>query len=130
MFCKKRSATLLLARGTSIAKFLRSLILKNICEWLLLKIRISVTNSEAVVQRISVKKLFLEVSQNSQRSKVTDLRLWHRCFPVNFVKFLRTPFFIPRTPLVAASANFGKGGNFYFFYPFKPFSILNFAAAE
>ena len=21
-------------------------------------------------------------------------RLWHRCFPVNFVKFLRTPFFI------------------------------------
>ena len=20
--------------------------------------------------------------------------LWHRCFPVNFVKFLRTPFFI------------------------------------
>ena len=24
-------------------------------------------------------------------------RLWHRCFPVNFVKFLRTPFL--RTPL-------------------------------
>ena len=23
-------------------------------------------------------------------------RLWHRCFPVNFVKFLRTPFY--RTP--------------------------------
>ena len=21
-------------------------------------------------------------------------RLWYRCFPVNFVKFLRTPFFI------------------------------------
>ena len=21
-------------------------------------------------------------------------RLWHRCFPMNFVKFLRTPFFI------------------------------------
>ena len=29
-------------------------------------------------------------------------RLCHRCFPVNFVKFLRTPFFY-RTPLVAAS---------------------------
>ena len=34
-------------------------------------------------------------------NKVADLRfvallkmrLWHRCFPVNFVKFLRTPFF-------------------------------------
>ena len=23
-------------------------------------------------------------------------RLWHRCFPVNFMKFLRTPFFIER----------------------------------
>ena len=21
------------------------------------------------------------------------MRLWHRCFPVNFVKFLRTPYF-------------------------------------
>ena len=29
-------------------------------------------------------------------------RIWHRYFPVNFVKFLRTPFFY-RTPLVAAS---------------------------
>ena len=28
-------------------------------------------------------------------------RLLHRCFPVNFVKFLRTTFF-HRTPLVAA----------------------------
>ena len=23
-------------------------------------------------------------------------RLWHRCFPVNFVKFPRTPFYIER----------------------------------
>ena len=30
-------------------------------------------------------------------------RLWHRCFPMNFAKFLRTPFFY-RTPPVAASA--------------------------
>ena len=29
-------------------------------------------------------------------------RLWHRFFPVNFVKFLRTPF-LDRTLLVAAS---------------------------
>ena len=28
-------------------------------------------------------------------------KLWHRCFPVNFVKFLRTHFY--RTPPVAAS---------------------------
>ena len=35
--------------------------------------------------------------------------LWHRRFLVNFVKFLRIPFFI------AASANLPKGGNFYLF---------------
>ena len=31
-------------------------------------------------------------------------RLWYRCFPVNFAKFLRTPFFY-RTPLVVASVH-------------------------
>ena len=55
----------------------------------------------------SVKKVFLEISQNLQKNtcdfKETEascLRpatlfkkgLWHRCFPVNFVKFLKTPF--------------------------------------
>ena len=66
--------------------------------------------SEAVAQRCSVKKVLLEISQNSQEKnlcqnvffdKVTCLslpatlskkRLWHRCFPVNFAKFLRAPF--------------------------------------
>ena len=65
VFCKRRSATFLLERGSSIAKFLRTLILKNICERLLLKISISVTNSEAVVQRSSIRKVFLETSKNS-----------------------------------------------------------------
>ena len=62
--------------------------------------------SGAVVRRCSVKKVFLEISQNSQKSrlffnKVARLRpatllkksLWHRCFSVNFAKFLRTAFF-------------------------------------
>ena len=35
-----------------------------------------------------MKKVFLEISQNSQAKK----GLWHRCLPVNFAKFLRTPF--------------------------------------
>ena len=49
-------------------------------------------------------KVFLKISQNSQENtfarvsfnKETLLkkRLWHRYFPVDFVKFLRTPFFI------------------------------------
>ena len=67
-----------------------------------------IKNLEAVVRRCSVKKLFLEISQNSQENtcvRVSFLiklqatpatllkkRLWQRCFPVNFAKFLRTPF--------------------------------------
>ena len=54
--CSVKGPATLLERGSSIAKFLRTSILKNICEQLLLKIRISVTNSEAVLQRCSVKK--------------------------------------------------------------------------
>ena len=50
---------------------------------------------EAVTQTCSVKKVFLEISQNPQEyTCVRVSRLWHRCFPVNFVKFLRTPFLI------------------------------------
>ena len=59
-------------------------------------------------QSCSVKKVFLEILQNSQQNSCVSLffnqvsgirpgtllkkRLWHRCFPVNFVKFLRIPF--------------------------------------
>ena len=55
---------------------------------------------KAVAQMSSVKKVFLEISQNSkettlQAAPATLLkkRLWHRCFPVNIAKYLRTPFF-------------------------------------
>ena len=66
-------------------------------------------NTKAVVQRFSVKKVFLEITQNSQEntyarvsfliklqaseSALLKKRLWHRCFPVNFAKFLRATFF-------------------------------------
>ena len=66
-------------------------------------------NPEAVVQRCSVKKVFLKISQNSQENVCTrvsfeiklqdsDLQLyykktlWHRRFFVNFAKFIRPPF--------------------------------------
>ena len=45
--------------------------------------------------RCSTKNMFLEISQNSQENTCATLfkkRLWRRCFPVNFAKFLRTPF--------------------------------------
>ena len=65
--------------------------------------------SKSSHQRCSIKKVFLKISQNSQENicaivsffnKVASprpatllkKRLWHRCFPVNFAKFLRTPF--------------------------------------
>ena len=68
-----------------------------------------IEKSEAVVQRYSVKKVFSEIWQDSQESisarvsflnKVAGLmpptllrkRLWYRCFPVNFVNFLKHLF--------------------------------------
>ena len=68
-------------------------------------------DTEAVVRRCSVKKGVLKnftkftgkhLCQSLFFNKVAGLRpatllkkrLWHRCFPVNFVKFLRTPFYI------------------------------------
>ena len=62
--------------------------------------RILNKHAEVVVQRCSVKKVFLEILSNSQEntwarvSFLISCRLWHRCFPVNFAKFLRTPFFM------------------------------------
>ena len=54
---------------------------------------------EAVVWRCYVKKVFLEISQNSQENNYAKVSFLiqlqasrHRCFPANFVKFLRTPF--------------------------------------
>ena len=63
------------------------------------------------LRRCSVKKVFLKDSQNSQESTCSGSlvssfkpeeyfgterhkRPWYRCFPINFAKFLRTPFFI------------------------------------
>ena len=50
------------------------------------------------------KKVFLEISQNSQENTCARVRLrsayllkkrlWYRCFSVNFAKFLKTHFFI------------------------------------
>ena len=78
-------------------------------------------STEAVAQRCSVKKMFLKVSQNSQENicardcfliksglrPATLLKksLWHRCFPADFMKFLRTPFFLKNT----------SGGRFFIY---------------
>ena len=70
-----------------------------------------ISESEAVAQRCSIKKVFLKnfsklTRKHLRRSlflnKIAGLRLlillkkrlWHKCFPVNFVKYLRIPIFI------------------------------------
>ena len=75
--------------------------------WITLSLRFSY--AEAVVWRCSVKNVFLKVSQNSQKKHLCQniflntvaalvpvtlfkKRPWHRYFPVNFKKFLRTLF--------------------------------------
>ena len=63
--------------------------------------------TEATVRRCSSKQVFLTISQNLQNSNCTRdsfliKRLWHRCFPLNFAKFLKTPFYIRTLPVAAS----------------------------
>ena len=79
---------------------------KHLCQSLFFnKVACFLATSEAVVQRCFVKKVFLEIPQNSQGNICASSfliklqvyqkkRLWNRCFPVNFVKFQKTSFFI------------------------------------
>ena len=49
-----------------------------------------------------MKEVFLKFLQNSQENTCARVsllitvkdRLWHRCLPMNFVKFSRTPFYV------------------------------------
>ena len=67
------------------------------------KFQLSIEIAEAARGGVLEKKVFLRISQNSQENtcaRVSGLRpatllkkrLWHRCFPANFVKLSRTPF--------------------------------------
>ena len=47
--------------------------------------------SEAVVRICSVKMCL-------RPTTLLKKRLWHRCFPMNFAKFLKTPFLIEHLP--------------------------------
>ena len=76
---------------------------------LIIVIRKLIFASEAVARRCSVKKgvrrnftkftgkhlcqsFFFNKVAGVRLVTLLKKRLWHRCFPVNFVKFLRTPF--------------------------------------
>ena len=79
-------------------------------------------NGEVVVRKSSIKKGVLKnfakftrkhLYQNHFLNKVAGLGLqlywkrdlWQRCFPVNFAKFLRTPFFIEHLWLLLLKVN-------------------------
>ena len=82
----------------------------NVCSWIASEFSIClhcyIMFFRSSHQSCFTKKVFLEISQDSQESicarvffliklQVWGLQqksLWYRCFPVNFVKFLRTPF--------------------------------------
>ena len=98
----------------------RSLTLLWFLEFLILNHSVTQHHQEAATRGVLCKKVFLEVSQNSQKNacarvsfliKLQVSRIWteygeaecgrlyqkrdpgNRCFPVNFMKVLRTPFF-------------------------------------
>ena len=54
--------------------------------------RKTVQGTEAVVRRCSVKKVFLEI-EGLRSVAWLKKSLWHGCFPLNFAKFLKTPYF-------------------------------------
>ena len=93
------------------------LVLFRDCFQILFLILLSTLLPEAVARRCSVKKMFLEISQNSQEKLVLVsflIKLQAKAcnfikkeavaqvFFVDFAKFLRTPFLIDQ-PRVAAS---------------------------
>ena len=65
--------------------------------------------TEVVVRRYSEKRCsekFHEIHRKTpQPATSLKKRLWHRCFPVNFVKLLRTPFFYRTPPADASEKN-------------------------
>ena len=88
-------------------RYVKSIFCQTVCPSHLLK---SVTGTFKNIRRCSVKKVFLRIPQTSQENtcarvsfliKLKALHatllketLRHRCFPVNFSKFLRTFFFL------------------------------------
>ena len=49
---------------------------------------------QKTIQTQAVLTLLLDANLKNLYSEAATQRLWYRCFPVNFVKFLRTPFLI------------------------------------
>ena len=67
----------------------------NLVLYLSLAVAPVFVRTEAATGGVLWKKVCLKISQNSQENTFATFlkkRLWHRCFLVNFAKFLRTSF--------------------------------------
>ena len=49
-------------------------------------------NLTKVTGKLLCQSLFVNKAEGLSPATLLRKRVWHRCFPVNFVKFLRTPF--------------------------------------
>ena len=47
-----------------------------------------------IIEKCQCQGLFLNKNSDIKDCNFNKKRLWHRCFPVNFAKFLRTPFLL------------------------------------
>ena len=105
-------------RGSRITVFVCSFVPVSFCIfdylyrdfWFFVDCFVTSALSRSSHLEVFVKKVFLEISENSQENtcvRVSFLvklqtfmrpatllkkRLWHRCFPVNFAKFIKTRF--------------------------------------
>ena len=88
VFCLKRPATLL-EKGSNIAKVYKNTRSSHL--------RCSVIKGVFIIFAIFTGKhlcqsLFLNIVAGLRSATLLRKRLWHRFFPVNFAKFIRTPF--------------------------------------
>ena len=71
--------------------FTRAPILHNTCKTASYKLQINL--SEIWLLNFKSFAIYVCVYRSSQRpTTLLKKRPWHRCFPMNFAKFLRTPF--------------------------------------
>ena len=59
-------------------------------------------------------RLFFNKVAGLRPATLLKKRFWHRCFPVNFVKFLRTPFFTEHLWATASVVRFNINKNVIF----------------
>ena len=77
-------------------------------------------NSTKFTRKHLYQSLFVNKVAGLRPATLLKKRLWHRCFPLNFVKFLRAPFYIEH---VCTTASFSLHKIHYFLTHFMQLGI-------